>query len=83
MDTGRLGEATGLAATAQWLVHMVMPLATAYLATYSHYVHVLYVSVAMSIATLAFVTGACHHLDTRVGSVLPLNFMRSSKQLID
>lgn len=71
MDTSDLGKATGLASTAQWLVHFLIPIYTSHLVNHWHYTYAFYSSAVVMVFTFAFITVFAKNTNARVGSVLP------------
>lgn len=71
VDMADLGKATGLASTAQWIAHFIVPIYTSHLVQSWHYTYAFYTSSFISLLTLLYVSLVAQHSNARVRSLLP------------
>ncbi|KHN89077.1 hypothetical protein Tcan_15389 [Toxocara canis] len=71
VDVADLGKATGLASTAQWIAHFIVPIYTSHLVQSWHYTYAFYTSAFLSALTLLFVSLFSKHSNARIGTLLP------------
>uniref|UniRef100_A0A0M3HQJ0 MFS domain-containing protein n=1 Tax=Ascaris lumbricoides TaxID=6252 RepID=A0A0M3HQJ0_ASCLU len=71
VDVADLGKATGLASTAQWIAHFIVPIYTSHLVQSWHYTYAFYTSAFLSALTLLFVSLFAKHSNARVATLLP------------
>ncbi|VDK44428.1 unnamed protein product [Anisakis simplex] len=71
VDVADLGKATGLASTAQWIAHFIVPIYTSHLVQSWHYTYAFYTSAILSTITLIYVSLFAKHSNARLGTLLP------------
>uniref|UniRef100_A0A0N5AAZ7 MFS domain-containing protein n=1 Tax=Syphacia muris TaxID=451379 RepID=A0A0N5AAZ7_9BILA len=71
VDIADVGKATGLASTAQWIAHFIVPIYTSHIVQSWHYTYAFYTSAIISVITLTYVTLFTKHSNARMRSLLP------------
>ncbi|KJH43751.1 transporter, major facilitator family protein [Dictyocaulus viviparus] len=66
-----LGKATGLASTAQWIAHFVLPIYASHLVEHYHFTYAFYTSTLLSIIALIYITIVAKNTNNRTGTLLP------------
>ncbi|MFH4978502.1 hypothetical protein AB6A40_005211 [Gnathostoma spinigerum] len=71
VEMSDLGKATGLASTAQWIAHFIVPIYTSHLVESWHYTYAFYTSAIISLLTFAYVAIFTKHTNARIRTLLP------------